>query len=165
MMKVNELIIDGVDVLKCEHFTQEQPQFGITCLFYAFKNKNKCEDSKNCYYKQLQRKIQECEKLKESNQAWGLTVTHLRAELEEERKKTMWITQNNKIWYSEEEHKKLQQALEEIRDIAENSSSIPCAECECDCENCSDELTNNGKTCMQYGLDKIISKINEVLNK
>ena len=29
----------------------------------------------------------------------------------------MWITQNNKIWYSESEYKELQQALEEIREI------------------------------------------------
>jgi len=55
------------------------------------------------------------------------------------------------------------QALEEIREIAENSCSIPCADCCYDCENCEDEITNNGETCMQYGLDKITNKINEVL--
>ena len=63
-----------------------------------------------------------------------------------------------------EEREKYKQTLEEIREIAENSYSIPCGDGCYDCENCEDEITNNGETCMQYGIDKITNKINEVLN-
>ena len=49
----------------------------------------------------------------------------------------------------------LEKALEEIKEIAENSHSAPCLEIGCDCEHCEDETTQNGEHCMEYGLEKI----------
>lgn len=54
------------------------------------------------------------------------------------------------------------QALEKIEEIAEASNNPPCLEFDCDCTQCEDETTDNGDTCMQYGLEKILAIINEV---
>ena len=149
-MNNKPIIIDGVNVAGCEyiehsHLCKKFKEYAL-CKITDIGAVTACIEKRNCYYKQLQRKIQECEKLRESNQAWGLTVSHLREELEEEKKKAMWI-KDGKIWYSEEEYKELEekinqqhknimlnnqqyhdidqknkqykQALDEIRDLAE----------------------------------------------
>lgn len=59
----DEIIIDGVDVSGCKHYKNQN------CLAdYLLTNKEfseaKCIASPNCYYKQLARKTEECEKLK-----------------------------------------------------------------------------------------------------
>lgn len=62
----NKVIIDGVDVCGCGFF---HPEYNDTdChIALAFADQYdgciKCEQNPNCYYKQLQRKTQECEKL------------------------------------------------------------------------------------------------------
>ena len=59
-----QIIIDGVDVSGCEHFSVH----GCNgCCAYFLENEDTIVDCKkypNCYYKQLKRKEQECEKLK-----------------------------------------------------------------------------------------------------
>ena len=62
-MTDKQIITDGVDVSECKHFKN------ATCIAdYLLTDMNfseaKCELCKNCYYKQLKRKEQECEKLK-----------------------------------------------------------------------------------------------------
>lgn len=54
------------------------------------------------------------------------------------------------------------QALEKIEEIAKKSNNPPCLEFDCDCSKCEDETTDNGATCMQYGLEKFLDIINEV---
>jgi hypothetical protein len=63
-MTDKEIIIDGVDVAGCKYFNR----FRSIC-----HNKNlccDCEKNQDCYYKQLARKEQECEELK--NEYWKL---------------------------------------------------------------------------------------------
>ena len=71
--------IDGINVLECEHYQYKSlkdcemryPESGdceIGLLNYLFDGnldmEKLCKDNPNCYFKQLQRKEQECEKLK-----------------------------------------------------------------------------------------------------
>lgn len=71
-MTDKQIIIDGVDVSGCEK--QGETIAGITCgngerirLANEIITKHKlCKDNPNCVYKQLKRKEQECEKLKEA---------------------------------------------------------------------------------------------------
>ena len=59
MTDKEQIIIDGVDVSECAYFDYENE--GTTeCDAYG----NEC-DANNCYFKQLARKTQECEELKE----------------------------------------------------------------------------------------------------
>ena len=66
-MTDKQIIIDGVDVSGCEYYNKDDKTCREVngnydtdiCEF------DKCENS-NCYYKQLKRKEQECEKLKEA---------------------------------------------------------------------------------------------------
>lgn len=56
----NKIIIDGVDVSECDHYTDGE------CYFNYFDgiSEGRCTDFKNCDHKQLQRKTAECEELK-----------------------------------------------------------------------------------------------------
>lgn len=60
-MTDKEIIVDGIQVRECGHY------WNGTCHSYT-DNTGKyllCINSPNCYYKQLKRKEQECEELKE----------------------------------------------------------------------------------------------------
>lgn len=78
-MTDKQIIIDGVDVSECEYYNKDDK----TCREVNGKYEtdicdfDKCENS-NCYYKQLKRKEQECEKLKESLKVWKYSdVQHI----------------------------------------------------------------------------------------
>ena len=61
-----QIIIDGVDVSGCEWFGQIDLDINVICTSNSPKKCNAyCKDIPNCYYKQLKRKEQECEELKE----------------------------------------------------------------------------------------------------
>ena len=64
----NPIIIDGVDVSGCISFDKNN-EYNICCYDDIREDKipfaNFCVENKNCYYKQLKRKEQECEELKE----------------------------------------------------------------------------------------------------
>ena len=49
-------IIEGIDVRECQHYGK--------CSTYCYAVDEPCSDNPNCYYRQLQRKEQECEELK-----------------------------------------------------------------------------------------------------
>ena len=55
-MTDKQIIIDGVDVSGCEYYNKINKHTGQYCI---------CELEPNCLYKQLKRKEQECEGLKE----------------------------------------------------------------------------------------------------
>lgn len=60
------VIIDGVDVSKCKYF--EDGECGCEYYLrygYEITMHDRCEECPNCYFKQLARKTQECEELKE----------------------------------------------------------------------------------------------------
>lgn len=63
------IIIDGVDVSKCNHYCNKLG-YCNSAEFLKFddepiKTHYYCEEKSNCHYKQLQRKTAECEELKE----------------------------------------------------------------------------------------------------
>lgn len=52
---------------------------------------------------------------------------------------------------------------EEIhRQIVKNSNNLPCTDFYADCENCKDEITDNGERCMKKGLKEIRSFVERV---
>lgn len=53
----DKTIIDGVDISGCEHYDE-------VCL--GNHHYKWCKDNDNCYYKQLKRKEQECDQLKQT---------------------------------------------------------------------------------------------------
>lgn len=65
-MTDKEIIIDGVNFAGCMHYDKpycDQSYLGEGGLLKNTPNPKKCEGRKNCYYKQLQRKTQECEEI------------------------------------------------------------------------------------------------------
>ncbi len=67
--------IDGVDVSGCDYFAKRKERFlGILqerCKCEMYYNEDcLCEVKADCYYKQLKRKEQECEELKEELQKY-----------------------------------------------------------------------------------------------
>lgn len=52
--------------------------------------------------------------------------------------------------------------INKIKKIAKNSNMIPCGDFYTDCENCKDETTDNGETCMKKGLNEIRSLVERV---
>ena len=70
MTENKPIIIDGVDVSGCEAYKDEHCKDKTSIMFC---NTNLCSNFPNCYYKQLKRKEQECERLrfpmKDSNYA------------------------------------------------------------------------------------------------
>ena len=71
-MTDKEIIIDGVNVVECRFRC-----YIDRCMAHSCTTKP-CKENKNCYYKQLQRKEQECEELNEDIQ--GLKTNLLEKE-------------------------------------------------------------------------------------
>lgn len=65
-MTDKEQIINGVDVSGCSGYCPELGKYN--CIALACNSAAICKQSPNCYYKQLQRRIAECEELKKNNQ-------------------------------------------------------------------------------------------------
>ena len=63
-MTDKQIIIDDVDVSKCNYFNNTDKSYCEECC--SEFGCAICNDRPNCYYKQLARKEQECEKLKEA---------------------------------------------------------------------------------------------------
>lgn len=64
-MTDKQIIIDGVDVSGCKHFKIGTCLADYLLTDMAF-SEAKCELCKDCYYKQLKCKEQECEKLEQT---------------------------------------------------------------------------------------------------
>lgn len=59
------------------------------------------------------------------------------------------------------EIRKYKKILKDIVQIVKNANNLPCADFYTDCENCKDETTDNGETCMRKGLKRILKVIGE----
>ena len=73
MADKKEIIIDGVDVSGCcQYMPRYMEDYDIDTLDYCRYHFKPCKDVdvKYCYFKQLKRKEQECEKLKEDIERW-----------------------------------------------------------------------------------------------
>ena len=90
----NQIIIDGCNVSGCENY---RPKDRFTCYPYICN----CHQKPDCYFKQLARKTQECEEIKEKYEALKLEnqegyeiVAELKHECEELKKEI--INKNEK---------------------------------------------------------------------
>ena len=54
------------------------------------------------------------------------------------------------------------QKLIKFKNIIRNNNVFPCEGSWVDCENCKDEITDNGKTCMIKGLKEIRSLVERI---
>lgn len=65
-MSREPIIIDGVDISKCECCSQIDLDSNIICISnFPSKKSGYCKDNTNCLFKQLACKTQECEELRE----------------------------------------------------------------------------------------------------
>ena len=129
-MTDKQIIIDGVDVSGCECYTQN---IKMDCILHPLQS-DACKNNPNCYYKQLKRKEQKHEELKEE-------IKHY--------KQIAQYHGNLSVKYTNKSAK-LRQTLAEIKEIAEKSYRTPLTEK--DCIKC-DEI-----------LAQILQKISEVEN-
>jgi len=61
----------------------------------------------------------------------------------------------------------MEDRFKQIKDILKTCTTLPCAECGCNCNNCDDETAvEDGKnTCMQYGINKILELLEQPQTK
>ena len=62
-MTSKQIIVNGIDVSKCYNFSHTEEHYCDECS--SEFGCAVCDECPNCYYKQLKRKEQECEQLKE----------------------------------------------------------------------------------------------------
>ena len=155
MTKNNEqIIIDGVDVGKCYHISKEQDEY--ICKMYYNENCD-CDIRTDCHYKQLKRKEQECEELKEKLEKAGSNLFLTNQALNEYKKEIIKLKEENEkltheLYGQEKIINRLikqvdnqKQTLEEIREIA------------------GELLQTKIPFCTIH--EKIIEKINEVIDE
>ena len=152
-MTDKQIIIDGCNVSGCENY---RPKDRFTCYPYICN----CHQKPDCYYKQLARKTQECEEIKEKYEALKLEnqegyeiVAELKHECEELKEKYEEIKEDrynlNMEMYTFDRYRK---ALEEIEGLVKNF----CKDCD-DYEDCNWE-----KEGCYYSL---IPNLKDIINK
>lgn len=170
-MTDKEIIIDGVDITECDHFSMGLPAFNDPCTLYP--HQTRCSKNKNCYFKQLQRKEQECEELKErlkckcfdpkSNNNRCISYNRIAEDYERDLQRLTKITQEyeelkrtistlegvNKLFENNLDSSfikivRYKQALEKIEEIANSNrcEGDNCDECPFACECNLKDITN-----------------------
>lgn len=132
MTDKEEIIIDGVNVSGCAYFDYENEG---TKECYAYSNE--CE-ANNCYFKQLARKTQECEELKEEKaeikKFLGISSKTILERLEELQERRDELSDKNLSY---------EQALDEIEKELKEDINCESQECGCDdfeeCLKCTKE--------------------------
>lgn len=69
---------------------------------------------------------------------------------------------NKMLENSMEANKEYRQKLIKIQNIIRINNMLPCEVHWADCENCKDEITDNGERCMKKGLKEIRSLVERV---
>lgn len=162
MMTDKQIIIDGCDVSGCEYFSSGLGYCIIGLL--ANDGTHICECEQNCHYKQLKRKEQECEELKEEKQGlikdWeekknlAYEIACKNEKLDTENKRLV-AELANPVFDSFEELDKLKQTLTEIKEIITNFYETGFLRTDNGC------ILINNNTCVET-LNKILQKISEV---
>lgn len=115
-----QIIIDGVDVSKCQDFYISTVINGEYCYCVSDNAKHlACKNNPNCYFKQLKRKEQECENLKVEEKYLKQCCQKAGKELakhsfEYDGKEKNLVVQAIEL---NEKYDKLKQALEEIEKV------------------------------------------------
>ena len=131
-MTDKQIIIDGVDVSKCEWFEQIDLDINIICTSNSPKKcSGYCKDNPNCIQKKFKRKEQECKELKKQ-----INDLLNKPEIQD---KILWKFDNEALLGSKDAWiYKLEQTLAEIKEIAE--------ECYCKCNS----MNNCNISCKYY---------------
>lgn len=174
------IIVDNIDVSGCSDISGHVNDFGeyeclCRCIFgdgsddYGIIGHEMCKDNPNCYYKQLKRKEQECDKLyvqlKADEEYYKEEENTLRKIIKNKEERNIELyKENNKLKADNEELKnsytrlnslyndncnftgKLEQSLTEIKEIAETYS-----------------FTDSSKLLLSR-IKQVLQKINEVAN-
>lgn len=124
-MTDKQIIIDGVDVSGCLFFTQYA---FCTAQLEILGGSGKCSvNNQNCYYKQLKRKEQECERLKrdyfkqnEWLQEQKKELDQLKAENKKLKKRVNELEECEDIFFQEnKDFRKIYSCLQGIKEIAD----------------------------------------------
>ena len=154
-MTDKQIIIDGIDVSGCvnlrlETNTAETSYYnacsiGLWQRWYSNLEPScqmscHCKNNKDCYYRQLKRKEQECEELKAKCKKYGeinkqetKDYAELKADREEALKQLEFVRTLNTV--REAEIRKYSKTLTEIKEIAEVEIECKTYEIEHDCFN------------------------------
>ena len=122
MTDKEQIIIDGVDVSKCKYF--EDGECGCEYYLrygYEITMYDRCEEYPNCDFKQLARKTQECENLKEDykeleqrhNEAFQ-EFERLKQEYEEMKKASLTLAEG--LNFRQNKLARYRKALEEVEE-------------------------------------------------
>lgn len=134
MTDKEHIIINGVDVSGCNGYCPELGKYN--CIALACNSAAICKQSPNCYYKQLQRRIAECEELKNQvDEDYNYYTTELKTlrdiiSNKEKRNAALFLMSN-----------RYRKALEEIEkytreQFCDNCEDIGSTEYNCHCEYC-----------------------------
>ena len=130
MTDKEQIIIDGMEVSKCQYlntFSDCEGYHYYCDLADDIKNEY-CEHYKDCYFKRLARKTQECEELKEKYKWYDLYKDS--------------ALLNKKLYdKASDERARYRKALEEIKEytreqFCDNCEDIGSTEYNCHCEYC-----------------------------
>lgn len=165
MTKSKPIIIDGVNVSGCKLYRDEISFVGgeiytDVCSIWIWQRdysglepscvmKCHCKDNKDCYFKQLARKTQECEELKREI-AFGNNGT-----LADEIRSEVFKELNNENDQLKAENEQAKQKLKKIREVAKQMNN-ECFYNDFDCKDCD---MKNG--CTYFNKGKILQIIDE----
>ena len=153
-MTKEPIVIDDVDVAECENLYTTNLPIGndkIKCGLHQGIGKT-CNDYPNCYYKQLKRKEQECEELKDEIVNRNEKIEELRFSVSDLANRLCDLNAEKSFRIVD-----LEQTITEIKEIAEEIL-IECNHCDqYSCSGCPDE--NKDELAEQ-----ILQKVNEVLD-
>ena len=133
-----QVIVDGIDISECKELVNECDCYLTEEHDYRSEipyTYNKCSEFPNCYYKQLKRKEQECERLKNELSTYGATgicetcTEKSVLKCDQLEKEKVWL-QRELMQYEKDVKDlnyfaiKLKQTLAEIREIIEQGVKI-----------------------------------------
>lgn len=160
MTDEEQIIIDGCNVSECLFYQSNfEEDYDVKIKHFCSNWHNSCEsaNNSNCYYKQLKRKEQECEKLKKELQAQRDFTAHeqklIYCVAYDETCKTGNDCKQGKCIFKD--NIKLKQTLTEIKEIAKNMNN-ECFYNDFDCKDCD---MQNG--CTYFNKKQILQKISE----
>lgn len=52
--------------------------------------------------------------------------------------------------------------IQKLIKILEQGTVLPCGKNDCDCNNCEDEITENGKTCQQKAISEALKLLKRI---
>lgn len=142
MTDKEQIIIDGVDVSECLFYQSNfEEDYDVKIKHFCSNWHNSCEsvNNSNCYFKQLARKTQECEELKEE-------YTELKLENKELYRILAGLKEVRKL------KDRYRKALDEIEQ--ELKEDIYCESQECGCDDF--------EKCLRCTKDQILNIINKV---